>query len=173
MDKRVEETSIQASFADGNDKSSSQSTVGNGEKNNIPSFDHDSVKYKCCCNLLHVRHGTQIIGFFEILCAFLSFIRYLISSTSSYHIWFFLSELLNFAILVVIVVCLYFAISKQNPFLLLPYLIYQSLTIITYIAYIIFSIIALSVPNGFFANWYYLSFQETKSFESVERYTSL
>uniref|UniRef100_A0A914QJU8 MARVEL domain-containing protein n=1 Tax=Panagrolaimus davidi TaxID=227884 RepID=A0A914QJU8_9BILA len=199
MDKRREETSIEASSSrrqlnslppsrqqeqtkeatlknDKNNQPSKESTATtierNGSKNTISSFDHDLTKYKCCCSLLHVRHGVQIIGFIEILCAFLSLIRYLFTSTEDRYKWFLIAECIYFAFLVLIVICLYLAIHKMNPFLLIPYLIYESLALVESFSFIVFSIMAISDPDGIMGDWYYSTVEETSNFfKDVERHT--
>uniref|UniRef100_A0A914YJU5 Uncharacterized protein n=1 Tax=Panagrolaimus superbus TaxID=310955 RepID=A0A914YJU5_9BILA len=86
-------------------------------------FEHYAPQYRCCCNSVHVRQGTQIIGVIQTVCAVFALIVFLFSSHVD-AVWSILETASVFGEIVVITL-LFVAIKKENPRFLLPYLVYE------------------------------------------------
>ncbi|KAE9549157.1 hypothetical protein FO519_007625 [Halicephalobus sp. NKZ332] len=96
-----------------------------------PSFD-SYPEFRCCCNAVHVKHGTLIIGIFEFILIAFSFLT--ISVTKVDVLQKILEIFLVFRVAATIL--LFFSIRKEKSQLLLPYIVSQGICILISLVFI-------------------------------------
>ena len=132
-------------------------------------FEHYAPKYRCCCNSVHVKQGTQIVGVIQAVCAVFSLIVFIFSREFD-ALWATL-EVLSVLGEIIVLAGLFFALKKENPRYLLPYLVYevgdfpvnqilmdnsffQSLMVLVSVGGILSGITAFMDPHGGIAHIY-------------------
>jgi hypothetical protein len=109
-------------------------------------FEHYASQYRCCCNSVHVKQGTQIIAVIQTICAIFGLIVFVFSHKLD-AVWGLL-EIASILGEIIVLTILFLGIKKENPHFLLPYLVYESLMILVSIGFIASGIFAFVDPQG-------------------------
>ncbi|PAV74092.1 hypothetical protein WR25_22586 [Diploscapter pachys] len=114
------------------------------------SFPHFDSQYKCCCNAIHVRQGTQTVG---VVCTIISTFGIFSTLFSKETPLVTALELLFLCIEVICIVFLFMALFNEKKNLLVPFMIWQFLSIIICIGLFIGCVNAIYKPDGYFGDW--------------------
>ncbi|KAI6226754.1 hypothetical protein M3Y95_00654300 [Aphelenchoides besseyi] len=108
------------------------------ETSSLESFEPWDPKFRCCCQAVHVKQGTLIIGIVTGVLIFYSIITIPIAlgGTTLWNIAQILLLLVDF----ITIIFLLRAIRTENHHFLLPYLIYSAHTILLLICGISFGL---------------------------------
>jgi hypothetical protein len=112
-------------------------------------FEHYASQYRCCCNSVHVKQGTQIIAVIQTICAIFGLIVFVFSHKLD-AIWGLL-EIASILGEIIVLTILFLGIKKENPHFLLPYLVYE-VSFLFYFWGLTFSFLEF---NGTCFNWIY------------------
>uniref|UniRef100_A0A7E4VPF0 MARVEL domain-containing protein n=1 Tax=Panagrellus redivivus TaxID=6233 RepID=A0A7E4VPF0_PANRE len=109
-------------------------------------FEHYAPEYRCCCGAVHVKQGVQIIGVIQFILAIFSFIALLFASEFD-QLWGTL-EVASLIIEILVLLCLFYAIKKEKHMLLLPYVVYELIWVLTSIIIALLGVYAFIKPDS-------------------------
>ncbi|RCN33270.1 hypothetical protein ANCCAN_20910 [Ancylostoma caninum] len=89
----------------------------------VAAFPHYHPRYKCCCDTVHVKQGTLMIGIVSAIFALFGLFQALFSSSENLK-WTIL-EVLYLAIEGICTALLFVAIFKDKKMLLIPFFLNQ------------------------------------------------
>ncbi|PAV76141.1 hypothetical protein WR25_23441 [Diploscapter pachys] len=114
------------------------------------SFPHLDPNYKCCCDAMHVKIGTQAIGiFYTVLAAFGILSSVLSKETSTLIV---LLELVCLFLEVICIICLFISLCNERKDLLIPFTVWLCTLVLLYICLFLYFIYAAFVPYSYPGN---------------------
>ncbi|ETN85971.1 hypothetical protein NECAME_06136 [Necator americanus] len=91
----------------------------------VSAFPHFDSKYKCCCDTVHVKQGTLMIGIVSAIIAVFGMFQSLFSSTD--NVTMAVLEILYMTVEALCIALLFVAIFKDKKLLLIPFFLIQNL----------------------------------------------
>jgi len=112
--------------------------LNNPENPTLSAAPKDRRQYTCLCGCMHLRTATLIIGALETLALVVSFISVVVRySNGTEKVGSLVGVIISSIIIAVAVVCLFLAVRRQYPLLLLPHIAIQILGIIGLLIFVI------------------------------------
>ncbi|KAJ1360778.1 hypothetical protein KIN20_019836 [Parelaphostrongylus tenuis] len=116
------------------------------DRGTLSTFPHFHSKYKCCCETVHVKQGTLIIG---IVCSIFTLFGLFSMIFSRESIEMVMFELVYLALDAITLVLLFVAILKDKKIFLIPFFLNQIVSVLLCSVLAILCIWAFVDPENF------------------------
>ncbi|KAK6760443.1 hypothetical protein RB195_021784 [Necator americanus] len=113
----------------------------------VSAFPHFDSKYKCCCDTVHVKQGTLMIGIVSAIIAVFGMFQSLFSSTD--NVTMAVLEILYMTVEALCIALLFVAIFKDKKLLLIPFFLIQVLSLLMCAIFTLLCIWALIDADNF------------------------
>ncbi|KAH7725176.1 Protein C05E11.3 a [Aphelenchoides avenae] len=108
------------------------------------TFDPSDRKYRCFCGAIHVKQASLIIAIIASMMIIFSVFAVPLSLSES--LWWNIGQGLLIAIDLLTIVCLFYGLRAEKHLFLLPYIVYQSVCVVTFLTGALLAVFTFFYP---------------------------